>query len=320
MCGIYGLISVKGPAPKDEDWRKLLAALGALSCVRGTDSAGLARADKYGICDIVKDAVPAWELVRNPRWQEVARPGTFAIGHTRFATHGTVCQRNAHPFAFRADDSSETCAVHNGMISNHQELVGKGGVISEVDSANLIAALAGEDIDTYKSVLRKTKGTLALAIVRKPPRGNGRLILTRSGNPLYMCRVANLQALAFASTEDILKKALAACHLTAMGGIWQLKEGVLYVYDGRSAKPRKIRWRKKHSHTATDKRILQYYVDQYAKKDTRGIVDWQSCGACLHSFRSDELAVERGVKMCPECVFASQHAFSGRHHLLGKGA
>lgn len=342
MCGIYGLVRVKGPKPVAEEWRKMLAALGALSCVRGTDSAGIARADSDGIAEIVKDAVPAWELVRSPLWNHAARPGTFAIGHTRFATHGSVCQKNAHPFGYRGDDGSETCAVHNGMISNHQQLV-TNGAAHDVDSANLIAALAGYEPKHYREVLRKTVGTLALAIIHKPARGNGKLILTRRGNPLYLCRVAGLQAIAFASTEDILKKALAACHMASMGNVWQIKEGVLYIFDGKRAKPVKVRWQKKpvqrsifsaHEIRSHVSDILQTYAESgryfpdYEKKTApfsssaggKEVEEWAACGACLHYFRTDELAVLRGIRMCPECVFAAQHAFSYKALKGGKAS
>lgn len=47
-----------------------------------------------------------------------SRSGTHAIAHTRMATESAVTTEGSHPFSTGAD----TCLVHNGSLSNHNNL------------------------------------------------------------------------------------------------------------------------------------------------------------------------------------------------------
>ncbi|MCJ8510597.1 glutamine amidotransferase family protein [Rhizobium lemnae] len=78
--------------------------------------------------------------------------GTHGIGHTRMATESAVTTFGAHPFSTGADQ----CLVHNGSLSNHnnlrRELVREGMTFetqndSEVAAAYLTAEMAkGKDL------------------------------------------------------------------------------------------------------------------------------------------------------------------------------
>ncbi|RWX81396.1 glutamine amidotransferase [Neorhizobium lilium] len=78
--------------------------------------------------------------------------GTHGIGHTRMATESAVTTLGAHPFSTGADQ----CLVHNGSLSNHnnlrRELVREGMTFetqndSEVAAAYLTAKMAkGKDL------------------------------------------------------------------------------------------------------------------------------------------------------------------------------
>ncbi|MEM6729244.1 MAG: glutamine amidotransferase family protein [Pseudomonadota bacterium] len=65
--------------------------------------------------------------------------GTHGIGHTRMATESAVTTLGAHPFSTGADQ----CLVHNGSLSNHNQLrrrLAKRGVETETENDTEVAA------------------------------------------------------------------------------------------------------------------------------------------------------------------------------------
>ena len=104
MCGIVGYTGRSAAAPK------LLEGLKRLE-YRGYDSAGIAVRGEDGFT-VYK---------RMGRVRELAGASTLSgvtgIGHTRWATHGTPSEVNAHPHVY-----GKFAVVHNGIIENYPEL------------------------------------------------------------------------------------------------------------------------------------------------------------------------------------------------------
>ena len=110
MCGIIGYVGPREAKPL------LLQGLERLE-YRGYDSAGIALHEEHGL-DYVRAVGPLGNL------KEAAGPNgstsTHGLGHTRWATHGGVTERNAHPLA--GCDTRKISIVLNGIVENYREL------------------------------------------------------------------------------------------------------------------------------------------------------------------------------------------------------
>ncbi len=107
MCGIIGVIATRPASPL------VLETLRRLE-YRGYDSAGIATLVNG---HIERRRAPGKLANLAAMLDETPLPGTTAIGHTRWATHGAPTEANAHPHG-----TARVSIVHNGIIENHAEL------------------------------------------------------------------------------------------------------------------------------------------------------------------------------------------------------
>src|SRR5690348_12701258 len=110
MCGIIGYVGKREAKPL------LLSGLRRLE-YRGYDSAGIALREPDGL-DYVRAVGKLDKLVA-----AAGHNGSSAchgLGHTRWATHGGVTERNAHPLV--GCDASKVAIVLNGIVENYREL------------------------------------------------------------------------------------------------------------------------------------------------------------------------------------------------------
>lgn len=164
MCGIVGYIGTQQAAPI------LLDGLSKLE-YRGYDSAGIAIYNGTSI-DTVKSKGRLKVLNELTHDGETIK-GTIGIGHTRWATHGSPSDVNAHPH-FNKDKS--IVVVHNGIIENYLKLrkkLEKHGYefVSETDT-EVIAHLLdyyyhGNPLQAITKVMHRMEGSYALGIIFK---------------------------------------------------------------------------------------------------------------------------------------------------------
>lgn len=160
MCGIIGYTGYSDARGV------LIKGLKTLE-YRGYDSAGIALYNKNkNAADVIKCKGRVALLDEKTK----GAVGTCGIGHTRWATHGSVSDENSHPHKFGG-----VTLVHNGIIENYNSIKNQLGVESMLKSdtdSEIVAAL----IDTYyqkerspeKAIIKAVKditGTFALGIM-----------------------------------------------------------------------------------------------------------------------------------------------------------
>jgi glucosamine--fructose-6-phosphate aminotransferase (isomerizing) len=110
MCSIIGYKGQLIVAPLLVDSLKRME-------YRGYDSVGIATINNGRI--LVRKGVGK-VLDVNKRLDLSSMEGHAGIGHTRWATHGSITEKNAHPHYGCTDSMA---IVHNGIIENHRELM-----------------------------------------------------------------------------------------------------------------------------------------------------------------------------------------------------
>ena len=178
MCGIFGYIG-----PKENSLELVIKGLQKLE-YRGYDSWGVAT-DLNGELFVDKKIGKISEANLDDFKDKKCN---FAIGHTRWATHGGVTDVNAHPH-FSADKS--IAVVHNGIIENYEEIrdmLGREHFVSDTDTEVIPQLIAKyrKEMGFKEAVLetiKKLKGRYAIVVTNV---GENYLIAARRGSPLIV--------------------------------------------------------------------------------------------------------------------------------------
>ena len=179
MCGIVGYVGPRQATPIIFDGLKRLE-------YRGYDSAGIAVIGQDGRIGIRRDVGKLANLER--KLDESPLQGCVGIGHTRWATHGSPSETNAHP---HTDCTGDLVVIHNGIVENfaalRQELIAQGHKFASETDTEVIVHLVeqfmldGQPFEAAaRSALLRLKG--AQAVVLMDRRQPDRLIASRIGN------------------------------------------------------------------------------------------------------------------------------------------
>jgi glucosamine--fructose-6-phosphate aminotransferase (isomerizing) len=181
MCGIVGAVAERNITAILVEGLKRLE-------YRGYDSAGVAVYTNDQKLERVRRPGKVSELEQ--ALAEEALVGRLGIAHTRWATHGAPCERNAHPHF-----SGDLAVVHNGIIENHEalreQLKALGYVFTSDTDTEVIAHLLNHKLkdlpdlaEALKATVKELHGAYGLAVIsaQQPDR----LVAARSGSPLVI--------------------------------------------------------------------------------------------------------------------------------------
>ncbi|MDR0680202.1 MAG: glutamine--fructose-6-phosphate transaminase (isomerizing) [Puniceicoccales bacterium] len=186
MCGIIGYVGNKSAV------QILLDGLTRLE-YRGYDSAGIATIDN-GQFRVLRKVGRVENLINAANQRNIG--GYIGIGHTRWATHGVVSEKNAHP---HCSVHGLFSIVHNGVIENYEStkefLLSRGFTFeSETDSevlANLIEYHFNKEQDSENKFLKSVqkalfhvRGTYGLAVLCEDYPGE--MIVARKSSPILL--------------------------------------------------------------------------------------------------------------------------------------
>jgi glucosamine--fructose-6-phosphate aminotransferase (isomerizing) len=182
MCGIVAYIGNKQAYPI------ILKGLKRLE-YRGYDSSGVALLN--GGLNVYKKKGKVADLEETLVGKDLQ--AHIGIGHTRWATHGEPCDRNAHP---HVSENGKLAMIHNGIIENYNqlksELQKKGyNFISDTDTEVLLKFI--EDIQLHNQcsleeavriALKRVVGAYVIILIDQD--NPDTLIAARKGSPLVI--------------------------------------------------------------------------------------------------------------------------------------
>jgi len=182
MCGIVGAVAQRDVSDI------LIEGLKRLE-YRGYDSAGLAVIDQSGHFERVRSVGKVQNLHDKVAQYDVT--GGTGIAHTRWATHGSVTEANAHPHV----SNNDIVVVHNGIIENHSDLrtqlKDKGYQFSSDTDTEVLTHLIADNFKSAESLLAAVQQTTkmvrgAYGMVIMAINDPDQVIVARSGSPLVI--------------------------------------------------------------------------------------------------------------------------------------
>ena len=182
MCGIVGAVAERNVV------EILLEGLKRLE-YRGYDSAGVALLQSGGELTRIRRTGKVQELADAVANGEAL--GSTGIAHTRWATHGGVTERNAHPHC----SGERISVVHNGIIENYEalreSLKAQGFTFTSDTDTETIAHTVHAEMQKGVSLLEAVQNSVkqfhgAYGTVIMDSEDPGRVVVARSGSPLVI--------------------------------------------------------------------------------------------------------------------------------------
>jgi glucosamine--fructose-6-phosphate aminotransferase (isomerizing) len=232
MCGIIGYAGPRKALPIILQGLRLLE-------YRGYDSAGVALGGEGALRVFKKEG----KLANLEAILPAAAAAKCGIGHTRWATHGAVSDKNAHP---HMGPAGKVAVVHNGIIDNwvelKRELEAEGAVFQSETDTEILAHLVERELGRLGSAKAKTDPAEAVAAALADVSGTyglacvfadfpGLVVGARNGSPL---------AIGVGEGETFLASDPTAFAAHTRQAVF-LRDGEIAVLDARGWQTRTLR-------------------------------------------------------------------------------
>ena len=206
MCCLFGFVDYAGSLSVKQKSR-LIRELSIASEARGTDATGIAYNTSHGL-QIYKRPLAAHRL-----HLLIPAEAHVVLGHTRMATQGSAKKNfNNHPFFGHVKGESFALA-HNGAIWNDLDLRRtKRLPRTKVQTDSFIAVQLLEqqkalDFSSLRYTAEAVEGSFSFTVLSE----RDDLYLIKGDNPLNIVHFPKVGVYVYASTAEILNKALARC-------------------------------------------------------------------------------------------------------------
>ena len=206
MCCLFGFVDYAGSLSVKQK-NRLIRELSIAAEARGTDATGIAYNTSRGL-QIYKRPLAAHQL-----HLRIPAEARAIMGHTRMMTQGSAKKNyNNHPFFGHVKGQSFALA-HNGVIWNDLELRRtKRLPRTKVQTDSFIAVQLIEqqkalDLPALRYMVEQVEGSFSFSVLSE----QDDLWLVKGDNPLTIVYFPKVGVYVYASTAEILNKALARC-------------------------------------------------------------------------------------------------------------
>ena len=213
MCCLFGFVDY-GHQLSRKARHRLLSVLSTACEERGTDATGIAY-NTDGRQHIFKRPIPAHLM-----WYRVPVDATIVMGHTRMTTQGSALRNeNNHPFQGQIlggrGKIAKFALAHNGVLYNDKKIRKEfklPGSRIETDSyvaVQMLEQLGRMDFEGLRAMAEELEGSYTITALTE----RDELYFVKGNNPMCIYHYPAAKLYVYASTEEILKKAMLQAQL-----------------------------------------------------------------------------------------------------------
>lgn len=227
MCCLFGLLDY-GHTLTEKQTNRIISTLATECEVRGTDATGIAYNSGGKLC-VYKRPFPAHKMKFH-----IPGDAHLIMGHTRMTTQGSEKRNyNNHPFLGHAGGQPFALA-HNGVLYNDLTLRREKHLPkTKIQTDSYIAVQLIEqqktlDFSSLQFMAEQVEGSFSFTVMDE----SSNLYFVKGDNPLYVLHFPTQRFYLYASTQDILERALRRLPMSAKSGeLVKLECGELLCID-----------------------------------------------------------------------------------------